>query len=404
MAEYPADNSAGNRAAGLPVVDVAPLVATDEPAAGHLRAVARQIEAACRDRGFFYVRGHGVPPALTGRLAAASRRFFALPEPAKREIEMARGGRAWRGYFPLGAELTSGRPDRKEGLYFGAEAGPDDPRVRAGVPLHGPNLFPRQVPELRPAVLAYLDALTGVGQALLRGIALSLGLEPGYFADRYTANPTVLFRIFHYPPAPAAAADWGVGEHTDYGLLTLLAQDEVGGLAVRGPGGWVDVPPLPGTLVCNLGDMLDRLTGGWYRSTLHRVRNTSGRDRLSFPFFLDPDFEAEVPPLPAGTWAGRAVPAGQRWDGRDLHRHVRRLPARQGVPRVPGTAPGRAGLGLTRVRARSGHGATVPLPPGVAGAGGRHLVVQTLTFSLAPHTQSSTPLPTPTMGEYTSRP
>ena len=155
----------------LPVIDVAPLLAPEpaEPA-----KVARQIEAACREHGFFYVTGHGVAPELIARLAAACAAFFALPPEAKMEIAMARGGPAWRGYFPVGAELTSGQPDLKEGLYFGAELGDEDPRVRAGLPLHGRNLFPRQVPELREAVLGYIDALTGLGQAVLRGVALSL--------------------------------------------------------------------------------------------------------------------------------------------------------------------------------------------------------------------------------------
>jgi isopenicillin N synthase-like dioxygenase len=127
-------------------VDVAPLRSTQ--AAGSAE-VARQIEAACREHGFFYITGHGVAPDLLARLTRACTAFFALPQAAKLEIAMARGGPAWRGYFPVGAELTSGRPDLKEGLYFGAELGGDDPRVRAGLPLHGPNLFPRQVPELR---------------------------------------------------------------------------------------------------------------------------------------------------------------------------------------------------------------------------------------------------------------
>jgi isopenicillin N synthase-like dioxygenase len=229
---------------------------------------------------------------------------------------MERGGRAWRGFFPVGAELTSGRPDLKEGLYFGAELPADDPRVLAEVPLHGLNLFPRQVPRLRPLVLAYLDALTSVGQAVLAGVALSLGLDAGYFATGYTADPTILFRIFHYPPSPPQARDWGVGEHTDYGLVTLLAQDDSGGLQISAPEGWIDAPPIPGTLVCNIGDMLDRLTGGWYRSTPHRVRNLSGHGRLSFPFFLDPGFAAEVPPLPDRAAAG--ADGRRRWDGQDL--------------------------------------------------------------------------------------
>ncbi len=280
----------------LPVID---LSEPDVPA---------RIEAACRDTGFFYVAGHGVSRELRERLDAAAREFFSLPDKEKADIEMARGGRAWRGWFPVGAELTSGEQDRKEGLYFGTELPAGHP-----LPLHGPNLFPARVPSLRPLVLSYLDELTRVAQDVLRGVALSLGLAADYFAAGYTANPTVLFRIFHYPPAPADDPGWGVGEHTDYGLLTLLLQDDNGGLQVHTPDGWVDAPPLPDTFVCNIGDMLERLTGGWYRSTPHRVRNTSGRDRLSFPFFFDPDFGAEVPPLPsraAVTDDGR-----RRWDG-----------------------------------------------------------------------------------------
>lgn len=300
--------------ASLPVIDVSAL--TGDAPQERMPGVARQIEAACRDSGFFYVTGHGVPDELLDRLDTASRDFFELPLDDKLEIAMERGGRAWRGYFPIGAELTSGRPDRKEGVYFGTELPDEHPRVRAGVPLHGRNLFPRQVPELRTAVLEYLDALTGVAQMVARGIAVSLDLPPDYFAERYTANPTILFRIFHYPPSPPDDVGWGVGEHTDYGLLTLLAQDHNGGLQVKTPSGWVDAPPLPGTFVCNIGDMLDRLTGGWYRSNPHRVRNLSGNDRLSFPFFFDPDFEAEVPPLPG---RARMDASGQtRWDGQDL--------------------------------------------------------------------------------------
>lgn len=299
--------------AGLPILDMAPLLGGDDEAA--CEALARAIRAACRDSGFFYVVGHGARPGLLAALAAASQRFFALPAEVKQEICMARGGRAWRGWFPVGGELTGGAPDRKEGLYFGTELGPEHPRVRAGVPMHGANLFPAQVPELRAAVLAYIAAMTTVGQALLVGVARALGLAGDYFVRHYTADPTVLFRVFHYPAG--AEPGWGVGEHTDYGLLTLLAQDEVGGLEVRTPRGWIDAPPIAGALVCNIGDMLDRLTGGEFRSTPHRVRNVSGRSRLSFPFFLDPDFAAEVVPLPRAQ--GPLDDAAERWDRTSVH-------------------------------------------------------------------------------------
>ena len=231
---------------------------------------------------------------------------------------MAAGGRAWRGYFPPGGELTSGRPDRKEGLYLGTELPADDARVRAGWPLHGANLWPDGVPGLRAAALDYMTAATRAAHALMQGVALSLGLEADWFSRHYTAEPTVLFRIFRYPAQPPGDDGWGVGEHTDYGLLTLLLQDDVAGLQVRTPEGWIDAPPLPGTLVCNIGDMLDRLTGGAYRSTPHRVFNASGRERLSWPLFFDPDFTATVTPLPQhARIAAEAVDAdrARRWDG-----------------------------------------------------------------------------------------
>lgn len=283
----------------IPVVDIGPLVA-GTPARAPDRAsdrasVAAQLGAACRDHGFFYIAGHGVEDGLQRRLQRLSREFFAQDVDTKLRIAMVRGGRAWRGYFPPGGELTSGRPDLKEGLYFGAELAADHPAVRAGTPMHGPNLFPEHPAELRATVLEYLDAMTALGHALMAGIALSLDLDESYFADRYTADPLILFRIFNYPAAAAPDPDqWGVGEHTDYGLLTILGQDATGGLQVRTPSGWVDAHPIPGTFVCNLGDMLDRLTGGHYRSTPHRVLPPTTRDRLSWPFFFDPNFDADI--------------------------------------------------------------------------------------------------------------
>ncbi len=280
--------------------------------------VARAIDAACRDVGFFCVSGHGVDAALARRLETSASEFFLLPEEEKTEIAMSRGGRAWRGWFPLGGELTSGVADRKEGIYFGRELAADDPRVAAGLPLHGPNLFPARPAGLREAVLAWMDAMSSLAHTLMCGLALGLGIEETWFADHLTGEPTTLFRIFRYPPAGGTDAGWGVAEHTDYGLLTILRQDDRGGLEVRGRHGWIAVPPEPGTFVCNIGDMLDRLTEGRYRSTPHRVRNTSGRDRLSFPFFFDPAWDARVIPLPLDG-SRPADDAQDRWDATSVH-------------------------------------------------------------------------------------
>jgi isopenicillin N synthase-like dioxygenase len=273
--------------------------------------LAEEIGKACREDGFFYAVGHGVDEGLQRRLEHLSREFFDQDLERKLEIRMSLGGRAWRGYFPPGGELTSGRPDLKEGLYFGAELPAGDHR-----PLHGPNLFPEHPAGFRDTVLDYLDAMTALGHRLMAAIAASLGLPESYFADRYTADPLILFRIFNYPPVTVQEGSWGVGEHTDYGLLTILKQDGNGGLQVRSRSGWVDATPIPGSFVCNIGDMLDRLTGGRYRSTPHRVLPSSARHRLSWPFFFDPNVAADVTPV------GRRELADDRehrWDGASVH-------------------------------------------------------------------------------------
>jgi isopenicillin N synthase-like dioxygenase len=313
----------------LPLVDITAL--RERTSGAH--AVAARLDAACRRYGFFVVTGHGIEPAAFAGMREVARRFFALPEAAKSAVSMSRGGRAWRGWFPVFGELTSGIADHKEGLYLGVELPADDPRVRAGVPLHGANLFPEHPAELRATTLEWIERVTALGHVLMEGLAIGLGLPDQWFRQHLTGDPTVLFRMFHYPPGapgtsgppgapgtsgpPSAPGTWGVGEHTDYGLLTLLAQDDVGGLEVKTPEGWLEAPALEDAFVCNLGDMLDRLTAGRYRSTPHRVRNSSERGRLSFPLFFDPSWTARVPTLPLEGIPPAEDPA-RRWDGADL--------------------------------------------------------------------------------------
>jgi isopenicillin N synthase-like dioxygenase len=300
----------------IPIIDVSPLVDGTKAR----QKVAARIREACSDSGFFYVVGHGIDEKLQRELEELSRQFFAMDAESKLLISMSRGGRAWRGYFPVGSELTSGRPDIKEGIYFGAELEDDHPLVKSRTPMHGRNLFPTDIPKLREVVLDYIEALTGLGHSLMTGVALSLGLGETYFADRYTADPLVLFRIFNYPApskAPERESLFGVGEHTDYGLLTILRQDMSGGLEIKIKTRWVAAPPVANSFVCNIGDMLDRMTGGRYLSTPHRVRNIAGRDRLSFAFFFDPNFNAEVKPIES---EGRLIDnREERWDQKSVH-------------------------------------------------------------------------------------
>jgi len=301
----------------VPLIDISPLETDTEAAL----QVAQDIGQACRTHGFFYIQGHNVDKGLQQDIEEVSRQFFVLPEEEKQAIRMELGGKAWRGFFSVGEELTSGMPDVKEGIYFGQELGASDPRVQNGLLLHGANLFPDALPHMRFIVLAYMDALTRVGHTLMKGIALSLGLSPSFFEQKYTRDPLTLFRIFHYPATSHPknqSGRWGVGEHTDYGVLTILKQDETGGLQIKSKESWIEAPPIPNTFVCNIGDMLDRMTRGLYRSTPHRVKNVSTQSRYSYPFFFDPNFDAEIHPIDTEEIRSFQGGATKRWDHKDL--------------------------------------------------------------------------------------
>lgn len=195
--------------------------------------------------GFFYITGHGVPLELLDFLERESRRFFTKPHEIKDRINMTTGGPAWRGYFKVGDELTKGLPDIKEGIYFGTELPPSDARVVSKTPMHGSNLWPHTVHEdanvmseedalFKGIVSAYMDHMLELGHCLMSGIARSLQLPPDYFREHFMTDPLCLFRIFNYPnPGPVVdkyrkegvnGQLWSVGEHTDYGMLTILVR------------------------------------------------------------------------------------------------------------------------------------------------------------------------------------
>lgn len=283
-------------AATIPIIDVSALVAGDSDG---MAVVASKIGAACRDIGFFYVANHGVPRALMDAVFATSAAFFAQDEAVKRETLYSAAGN--RGYVPMkGEALDPSKPaDLKEAYNIGLELADDDLELLAGRMFRARNLWPA-MPGFRDTMLAYFDACHSLGRALHRAFAGDLGLEPDYFDDKLD-RPMAVLRLLHYPPALTAseAGQMGAGEHTDYGCVTLLATDGVGGLEVRNRAGeWLAAPHVPGAFVCNIGDCLMRWTNDVYVSTPHRVVSPPGQERYSVAFFLDPNPDADIACLP----------------------------------------------------------------------------------------------------------
>jgi isopenicillin N synthase-like dioxygenase len=283
----------------LPVIDVSGLSSSWF---ADRQAVGEQLRAACLDNGFFYAANHGVPAGLIDAVLAETRNFFDRSSAEKAAVDKSRSI-CNRGFEPIRAQtLERGAPpDLKESFYIGPDLPLQDPRVVARRFNHGPNLWPADMPGFRPTMKAYFAAMLDLSALLMTGIALSLGLNEDHFAA-YCTEPLAILRLLHYPPQPADAApgEKGAGAHSDFGGMTLLLQDEVDGLQVQGKtaDAWLHAPPIPGTYVVNLGDMMARWTNGRYRSTRHRVVNASGRERYSVPFFLDgnPDHTIECLP------------------------------------------------------------------------------------------------------------
>ncbi|KAA0694122.1 isopenicillin N synthase family oxygenase [Halopseudomonas laoshanensis] len=284
----------------LPVIDLSALrgdVQADKLETG------RQLRDACLHTGFFYISGHGIPDPLIDLVFAESRAFFDQPVAEKQKVDKASSA-ANRGYETLGGQtLEPGAPpDLKEGFYIGEELPEDDPRVLAGGFNLGPNQWPPALPGFRTAMDSYFEAMLALSERIMAGLALSLDLPEDFFAD-FCEQPLATLRLLHYPPQPAKPlpGEKGCGAHTDFGGITILLLDDKPGLQVWDATGdrWLDAAPIPGTFVVNLGDMIARWTNDRYRSTLHRVVNTSGTERYSVPFFYSGALNHQVRCLPA---------------------------------------------------------------------------------------------------------
>ena len=284
-------------ASEVPVIDIAPL-RDGTGSAG----VGTELARAATEVGFLYVRNHGVGSELVERARRAALQFFRLPEEAKLE---AGTNRFHHGYLKPGSTkmYDEAKLDLKESFNWGIEldcdsAGEHDIEAEPANPLLGPNEWPPAMPELKTSVYPYFEAASACAEDLLRGFAIGAGLDAEHFI-RLRDRPVSRGSLQYYPPQPDGAEEdqFGVAPHTDFGVLTVLCQDEIGGLEIRRRSGeWAAMPPIPGTLVVNIGDLLERWSNRRYRSTVHRVINSSGRERLSLVLAYDPDFETLVDP------------------------------------------------------------------------------------------------------------
>ncbi len=300
-------------APAIPTIDLSGLVA-NEP--GQLARIGREIGEIYSTIGFAYVTNHGVSQTLLDAAFTASQQFHALPLDEKLAIEI---NDAHRGYIPINTSTTVTssvdrvtKPNQSASLMVMHEVDENDPRVAQRVYLAGPNQWPVSLPDIRGPLLSYVSAMERLARSLVGAIEITLGTAPGSLLQHFQ-KPTTFLRLLHYPTrdersnSDADDGAFGSAPHSDYGFLTLLAQDDVGGLQVRGHENfWINVPPVEGTFVLNTADILHRWSNGRLISTPHRVGASKGVERYSLPFFFDPDVRAVVEPLPSCLATGEA--------------------------------------------------------------------------------------------------
>ncbi|KAI3824144.1 hypothetical protein L1987_05593 [Smallanthus sonchifolius] len=291
----------------IPLIDISPLVAKcDDPNVMEDKdaaEVVRLLDRACRDAGFFYVKGHGIPDSLIKEVRDITHKFFDLPYEEKLKIKLS-NETGYRGYQWIGENITKGVPDRHEAIDCYKELN-KGMYGDLGDPLVGTNKWPADPPNFKKLMEEYLALCTDLSRKIMRGIALALGGSVDEFEGKIAGDPFWVLRIIGYPGATSISDeglpknDIGCGAHTDYGLLTLVNQDDdKTALQVRNLSGeWISAVPIPGTFVCNIGDMLKILTNGVYESTLHRVINNSPKFRVCVAYFYETNFDAVISPL-----------------------------------------------------------------------------------------------------------
>ncbi len=281
----------------IPVIDFSQLRGNTKDR----QTLATEIYQACTEVGFFYIENHGVPPSAMDKLMNVSHEFFALDLDKKLSIDISQSSFS-RGYIPMCGEKNNefSKGDLKETFDMAIEVGEDDADFIAGNPLYGPNQWPDTFPEFREVMTQHFSKMTGLCADIYTGFALALGLPDDYFQE-LVKKPLDILRLLRYPPQPVIEDDdqIGTGAHSDFDCFTVLFQDPVGGLQViNSAGEWIDAPPIEGTFLINVGDMMERWSNGLFVSTIHRVINLSESERFSSVFFAAPDYHAMIECLP----------------------------------------------------------------------------------------------------------
>jgi len=283
------------RPASIPVIDIGALYSQDPEAK---RRVAAEIGAACDDIGFFYVVNHNVSVEVSDAAVAMMDKFFALPESERLKVKADKNNRRYRDIWD--SVHSNGKLNARDSFDLGFPVAEDDPEVLAGTPLYAPNQYP-DIPGFQEAIEAYYWETFRLGMKILEGFALYLG-KPEAFFTRHFTKPVADMVVNHYLGAAGLhISDQASGPHTDHGIVTILWQDSLGGLEVMGKdGAWLPAPPLRGSYVINIGELMKRWTNGRFKATLHRVVHLQDKSRYSMPLFCNPNFRTVVDPRDLG--------------------------------------------------------------------------------------------------------
>ena len=300
----------------LPVLDISGYLQNSHNSDAEI--FVEQLRETCHGPGFFYLTGHNINPEISDAALDVANRFFDLPESERESLAIANSA-GFRGYTLLQSEQTNGKPDWRDQIDIGPEE--PTPAITAQDPpwlrLRGPNQWPASLPSMSPTIRTLMDNIHPVGMALMRALAQGLGQKQDYFDSRMSPDPYTRLKIIRYPALPEGDTDGGqgLGLHTDTGIMTFILQDSVPGLQVMSEGRLVDVTPMPGAFIVNLGEMIQAATNGYLRATEHQVVSPPpGQQRISIAYFMNPRLDARFEPINLPSALAAVARGGQNTD------------------------------------------------------------------------------------------